>query len=55
MSVYEYACLSCQHRFERTEPISDHDKDTRPVCPACGGRRTRQLMSRFHAKTRRKS
>lgn len=34
MPIYEYACDTCNHRFELRQKFSDPPVDT---CPACGG------------------
>ena len=34
MPTYEYACRSCNHRFEKWQKMSDQPLT---VCPVCGG------------------
>jgi putative FmdB family regulatory protein len=40
--LYEYQCLSCEHRFERLQKFSDPPVS---VCPACGSDKVSQLLS----------
>ena len=41
MPIYEYACTSCQHGFERLRPVSRMDDEAR--CPQCDGESQRML------------
>ena len=43
MPIYEYACLACDHHFEKIQKMSDA-----PVrkCPACGKLKAKRLISR---------
>ena len=34
MPTYEYACRSCNHRFEKWQKMSDQPLT---ICPVCGG------------------
>lgn len=49
MPVYEYACNTCEHEFEKFQKMSD---TTTPPCPDCGSEQVRKLISRssFHLK-----
>jgi putative FmdB family regulatory protein len=40
--LYEYQCLSCEHRFERLQKFSDPPVS---VCPVCGSDKVSQLLS----------
>jgi len=40
MPTYEYLCLSCQHKFEEFQRISEPPLET---CPRCGGKVERLL------------
>jgi putative FmdB family regulatory protein len=42
MPIYEYACLSCAHRFETIQRVSD---DPVARCPKCEGAVERLLSS----------
>lgn len=42
MSIYEYECQECGHRFEETQKFDDEDIDT---CPECGGKVNRVIQS----------
>ena len=41
MPIYEYACTSCGHLFERLRPMRRMDDDA--SCPLCDGESSRQL------------
>ena len=47
MPIYEYACRSCEHRFE--ELVSRHG--TLVACPQCTSGEVSQLLSTFSART----
>jgi putative FmdB family regulatory protein len=42
MPIFEYACRSCQHRFEAIVRAADV-----PACPSCGGGDLEKLISSF--------
>src|ERR1700674_2764486 len=42
MPLYEYECEACAHRFERIRKFSDPPVD---VCPKCGKKKLRKLVS----------
>ena len=46
MPIYEYACRSCDERFEKLER-SMHSADPSPPCPACGSAETGRALSVF--------
>lgn len=39
MPLYEFECVSCHHRFEKIQSVSEAD----PACPKCGGKVERLL------------
>lgn len=41
MPIYEYQCITCEHRFERLQKINDEPVE---VCPECG-EKVRKLLS----------
>ncbi len=43
MPLYDFECLECGKRFD--ELMFEEDEDDAPACPACGGYRTRRLLS----------
>jgi putative FmdB family regulatory protein len=47
MPIYEYACRSCEHRFE--ELVSSYG--TLIACPQCTSGETEKLLSTFSART----
>jgi putative FmdB family regulatory protein len=47
MPIYEYACRSCEHRFE--ELVSSYG--TLVACPQCTSGEVSQLLSTFSART----
>jgi putative FmdB family regulatory protein len=47
MPIYEYACRSCEHRFE--ELVSRYG--TLVACPQCTSGDVSQLLSTFSART----
>lgn len=54
MPTYEYQCEKCDKTFSVKQSISEHGK-TKVLCPKCNGRKVRQLVTAFTAKTSRKS
>jgi putative FmdB family regulatory protein len=42
MPTYEYACDSCEHRWELLQKISDDALDT---CPSCAAKTAKRLIS----------
>jgi putative FmdB family regulatory protein len=42
MPLYEYECEACSHRFERIQKFSDPPAE---VCPTCGKKKLRKLVS----------
>jgi putative FmdB family regulatory protein len=42
MPLYEYECEACAHRFERIQKFSDAPVE---VCPKCGKKKLRKLVS----------
>jgi len=55
MPTYEYRCKACQHCFELTMTIINHEKHKPIKCPKCHGRRIEQRPSRFQAVTSSKA
>ena len=49
MPIYEYACSSCEHRFETIQRVSE---GALRECPACGEAALKKLLSapNFHLK-----
>jgi putative FmdB family regulatory protein len=47
MPIYEYACRSCEHRFE--ELVSSYG--TLVACPQCTSGEVSKLLSTFSART----
>jgi putative FmdB family regulatory protein len=47
MPIYEYACRSCEHRFE--ELVSSYG--TLVACPQCTSAEVEKLLSTFSART----
>ncbi len=45
MPLYEYACEDCGTQFERLVSLQDRDRDG--VCPECGSKDVRRLISTF--------
>ena len=45
MPIYEFACRSCDHRFE--ELVKPNGSVPAAPCPACGSAQTAKLMSAF--------
>jgi len=43
MPIYEFECISCEHRFERVMKITDDA----PPCPACGNSGAKKLVTPF--------
>jgi putative FmdB family regulatory protein len=44
MPIYEYECLSCEREFQSL--IMKRDQERSLVCPGCGGRNLKKLISR---------
>jgi putative FmdB family regulatory protein len=45
MPIYEYRCPACKRRVSVFLSYNDYGK-VQPVCPECGGRNLRRLISR---------
>ena len=45
MPIYEFACRSCEHRFE--ELVKVNGSPPALACPECGSSETARLMSAF--------
>jgi putative FmdB family regulatory protein len=52
MAVYAFECRACGERFDVTLPMSERERldEQPPVCPKCGTRDTRKLVSTFVSK-----
>jgi putative FmdB family regulatory protein len=50
MPVYEYECQGCKKAFTLVLTLREHDEEEL-VCPDCGSKEVRQLISTFIAKT----
>jgi putative FmdB family regulatory protein len=48
MPLYEYQCEDCRTSFTLLQSV--HTKPGETVCPNCGGRRNRRLLSSFASK-----
>jgi putative FmdB family regulatory protein len=48
MPIYEFACNSCEHVFEKLRRLSDN---AGPECPKCGSDNTDKKISGFVAKS----
>jgi putative FmdB family regulatory protein len=46
--------MACGHEFERAESMKQHEH-VHPACPKCKSSKVEQLLTRFFAKTGRKS
>jgi putative FmdB family regulatory protein len=55
MPVYEYQCESCGKKFDIIATLAEKEAGLAPVCPKCGGKRVRQVFSRFTLLTGSKS
>ncbi len=49
MPIYEYQCLSCQHKFELIRPMSQADAPL--SCQQCGASQVKRLLSVFYAES----
>ncbi|PKN34799.1 MAG: zinc ribbon domain-containing protein [Deltaproteobacteria bacterium HGW-Deltaproteobacteria-19] len=54
MPTYDYQCQDCGKKFTLNMSISEHGK-AKVACPKCKGRKVKQMISLFTAKTSRKS
>ena len=45
MPVYAYRCEDCAERFEVRASFAEKQAGLEPVCPACLGRRAKQIMT----------
>jgi putative FmdB family regulatory protein len=45
MPIFEYECSSCAQQFE--ELVSSSASDEEVVCPNCGSKKTRRVLSAF--------
>lgn len=49
MPLYEYQCEDCRRSFTLLQSV--HTQPGETVCPDCGGRRSRRLLSSFASKS----
>lgn len=54
MPTYVYRCEQCGATFEEQQTIAAH-ATAHPICPKCGQKRVRGVVSMFYAKTAKKS
>ena len=54
MPTYEYQCQACKREFSLIQSFSEHEK-AKVTCPKCKGKKVKQVISIFTAKTSRKS
>lgn len=54
MPTYEFTCEGCKKQFVLTMSFQDYDQK-KVRCPKCKGKRVRQNLSDFFAKTSKKS
>jgi putative FmdB family regulatory protein len=54
MPTYEYQCQACKHEFALIQSFREHEKG-KVTCPKCKGKKVKQVISIFTAKTSRKS
>jgi len=54
MPTYDYQCLKCEKEFTLILSMKDHEAK-KGKCPKCGGKRLKQALTPFIAKTSRKS
>jgi putative FmdB family regulatory protein len=45
--IYEYACSSCGHRYERYEAGRHAGREKREGCPKCGSEKAEKVFSTF--------
>jgi putative FmdB family regulatory protein len=45
LPIYEFACRSCEHRFE--ELVKANGSSPALPCPSCGSHETSRIMSAF--------
>jgi len=52
MAIYAFECKACGEQFEVNAPMSDGPRLNRkpPVCPKCGHKDTRRLVTPFSVK-----
>lgn len=54
MPSYDYQCEKCNKKFTLVLSMKEHDAK-KGKCPKCGGKKLKQLLTPFIAKTSRKS
>jgi putative FmdB family regulatory protein len=54
MPTYEYRCTRCGETFEKDESVREHE-ERKARCPKCGSAELSPMLSRFYAKTSKKS
>lgn len=42
MILYEYQCLNCKAKFQKTTHLENHRKIS---CPGCGGKKVKKLWA----------
>ncbi len=51
MPLYEYKCFNCEKVFIVAMTLLERDRGATAVCPGCGSKDVRQILSPFIAKT----
>ena len=44
MPNYSYICENCDHIFEETHLMKDHDLPMKKPCPKCGEKKVKQII-----------
>jgi putative FmdB family regulatory protein len=55
MPTYEYKCKGCQKVFTVHVSLKAHEKEPKPKCPKCAGKKVEQLFSAVSVVTAKKS
>ena len=55
MPTYEYICKECNKTFVVVSTISQHEKDPKPACVNCSGKKVEQYYSSVTVITSKKS
>lgn len=45
MPVYAFRCQDCKEAFDLRASFAEKEAGLAPVCPACGGRDVKQIMT----------
>ena len=55
MPIYEYFCQACEKEFDIKASMSEKENGLKTKCPACGSKRTVQVLGGFFTPSKKGS